>query len=85
MHILFYFENAFDSVDREIIWKILNYYGVPDKLVKMTITFYEDNERCVHPENGDMYFFKIMCGGMSPIPIPVFYCYGVHSKAVFKL
>ena len=58
----YYFENAFDSIDREIIWKILNYYGVPDKLVKMIITFYEDNERCVHPEIGDMYFFKIMCG-----------------------
>ena len=56
------FEKAFDSVDRDTLWKILKYYGVPDKLVKMIIALYEDSECCVRTENGDTRFFKIMSG-----------------------
>ena len=56
------FEKAFDSVDRDTSWKILKYYGVPDKLVKIIIAIYEDSECCVRTENGDTRFFKIMSG-----------------------
>ena len=56
------FEKAFDSVDQDTLWKILKYYGVPDKLVKMIITLYEDSECCVYTENRDTRFFKIMSG-----------------------
>jgi len=56
------FEKAFDSVDRETLWKILKYYGVSDKLVKKIIALHEDSECCVRTKNGDMRFFKIMSG-----------------------
>ena len=56
------FEKALDSIDRDTLWKILNYYGVPDKLVKMIMALYEDSECCVRTENGDTRFFKIMSG-----------------------
>ena len=56
------FEKKFNSVDRDTLWKILNYYGVPDKLVKIINTVYEDSECCVRTENGDTRLFKIMSG-----------------------
>ncbi|XP_065572926.1 uncharacterized protein LOC136035227 [Artemia franciscana] len=56
------FEKVFDSVDRDTLWKILKYYRVPDKLVKMIIALYEDSECCVRTENRDTRFFKIMSG-----------------------
>ena len=36
------FEKAFDSVDREVLWKILRHYGVPEKIVRMIKVFYND-------------------------------------------
>ena len=35
------YEKAFDSVDRETLWKVLRHYGVPKKLVNMIKNFYE--------------------------------------------
>ena len=39
--VLVYFEKAFDSIDRERLWKILRHYGVPDKIVRMIRVFYD--------------------------------------------
>lgn len=36
------YEKAFDSVDRETLWKILLHYGVPPKMVNMIKVFYQD-------------------------------------------
>ena len=37
------YEKAFDSVDREILWKLLRYYGVPaDKIISLIRCTYED-------------------------------------------
>ena len=33
------FEKAFDSLDREVLCKILLYYGVPKKIVRMIRIF----------------------------------------------
>ena len=35
------FEKAFDSIDREMLWKILRHYGVPVKIVRMIQVFYD--------------------------------------------
>ena len=35
------YEKAFDSVDRETLWKVLRHYGVPKKLVNMIKNYYE--------------------------------------------
>ena len=37
-----YYEKAFDSVDREIMWKLLRHYGVPDKIISLVRCSYED-------------------------------------------
>lgn len=34
-------EQAFDSVDRETIWKLPRHYGVPNKLVNIICNSYE--------------------------------------------
>ncbi len=35
------FEKAFDSVDREALWKILRHYGIPVKLINLIRNSYE--------------------------------------------
>ena len=35
------YEKAFDSLDRDTLWKILRLYGVPTKLVNMIKNSYE--------------------------------------------
>ena len=35
------FEKAFDSIDREVLWKILRHYGIPEKTVRMIQIFYD--------------------------------------------
>ena len=35
-------EKAFDSVDREILWKLLRHYGVPDKIISLIWCTYKD-------------------------------------------
>lgn len=43
------FKKAFDSIDREILWKIMRHYGIPDKLVTMIKKMYEDTHcRVIH-------------------------------------
>lgn len=43
------FERAFDSLDREMMWKVLASYGIPDKLLNIIQSMYRDaNCRIVH-------------------------------------
>nr|KAG5700792.1 hypothetical protein BaRGS_034995 [Batillaria attramentaria] len=36
------FQKAFDSVDREVIWKLMSHYGFPPKFVNIIRQLYED-------------------------------------------
>jgi hypothetical protein len=43
------YEKAFDSLDREMLWKLLRHYGVPQKFVKLIRNSYEGMScRVVH-------------------------------------
>ncbi len=43
------YEKAFDCVDREILWKLLRHYGIPDKIVTIIRNSYEGlNCKVVH-------------------------------------
>ena len=35
------YEKAFDSVDREVLWKLLRHYGIPDKYITLIQKTYE--------------------------------------------
>nr|CAH8838004.1 unnamed protein product [Trichobilharzia regenti] len=47
------FEKAFDSVDREVIWKLLRYYGVPSTIIHLIQQLY-DNAACQVIHNGKL-------------------------------
>ncbi|KAK2176630.1 hypothetical protein NP493_650g00027 [Ridgeia piscesae] len=43
------YEKAFDSLDRDTLWKLLQHYGIPDKLISLIRNSYEDMAcRVVH-------------------------------------
>ena len=35
------FEKAFDSISREVLWKLLQHYGMPDKMVTIIRVLYD--------------------------------------------
>ena len=35
------YEKAFDSVDREVLWKLLRHYGIPEKCITIIRKTYE--------------------------------------------
>ena len=42
-----YLEKAYDRVDRDAQWQVLQYYGVGSKLLKAVQSFYADSKACV--------------------------------------
>ena len=36
------FEKAFDSLDRDTLWKLMRHFGIPDKIVRLTRGMYQD-------------------------------------------
>ena len=43
------YEKAFDSLDRDALWKLLQHYGIPDKFISLIRNSYEDMAcRVVH-------------------------------------
>ena len=47
------FEKAFDSVDRNVIWQLMGYYGVPPKFIKLIQELYEASS-CQVIHNGKL-------------------------------
>ena len=35
------YEKAFDSVDRNTLWKLMRHYGIPEKMVNLVKSLYE--------------------------------------------
>ena len=47
------FEKAFDSLDREVMWKLMEHYGIPPKFVSLIKQLYE-NSTCRVIHNGKL-------------------------------
>ena len=56
------FEKAFDSVHRESLWKIIESYGIPCKIIHMVQMLYEDSEYAVLDEGEKSEWFKVKTG-----------------------
>ena len=50
-------DKAFDSVDREILWKIIKHYGIPPKVVELIIVE-NNNKTKQHSVPGGLQKFK---------------------------
>ena len=46
------FQKAFDSVDRNALWRIMELYGIPIKIIDLIKNFYE-NSTCTTLVNGE--------------------------------
>ena len=50
---------AFDSVDHNKLWKILQEIGIPDRLIHLLKTLYVGQEATVRTRHGTKNWFKI--------------------------
>ena len=63
LYILFMdFEKAFDSVGRQTLWKALQFYGIPQKLICPTGDIYEETNCCDKISDGSTHSFKMIFG-----------------------
>ena len=63
LHINFIdFSKAFDSVHRDSLWKILEYYGIPPKLVRLIKMFYDDYRCAVRQPGVNPEWFEVQSG-----------------------
>ena len=56
------FEKAFDSVHRVSLWTIMKKYGIPQKLIQMVKTLYQDFQCAVIDENETTDCFPVRTG-----------------------
>ncbi len=56
------FEKAFDSIHYPSLWKILELYGFPGKVINILKDMYYDNQCCVRHENQQSGWFKVKTG-----------------------
>lgn len=69
------FMKTFDSVHREVLWKILWYYGIPAKMVKLIKALYDESACCIRTESRDTEWFKIIPGVRSScVQSPFLFC-----------
>ena len=55
-------KKALDSVHRESLWKIMESYGIPRKIIHMVQMLYEDSECAVLDEDEESEWFKFKTG-----------------------
>ena len=67
------FKAAFDSINRDFIWKAYEHYGLPTKYIKVFKAFFRETENAVRV-NGELTRWfdvdprgldKVMCKGLS--------------------
>ena len=56
------YTKAFDSIDRECLWKILAHYGIPEKLIRLIRKLYENSGGQVLIKGRLSIFFEILTG-----------------------
>jgi len=56
------FEKSFDSLHHEPLWKLLTFYGIPEKLVILIIALYEDSQCCIKMTEGKARYFHVLSG-----------------------
>ena len=63
---------AFDSVDRRALGKVLSLYGIPDKYIKVICAMYKNNTAAVKVGNEVSSWFCIKSGVKQGCSIPLY-------------
>ena len=50
-------EKAFDSIDRDSLWKIMRHYGIPNKYISIVKTSYYEGMTCRVLHGGMVAYF----------------------------
>ena len=56
------FEKAFDSVHHDTLWKILQSYGIPQKIINILSSMYANNQCCVRHGGQHSEWFAVKSG-----------------------
>ena len=56
------FQKAFDSIHRETLWKIMETYGIPEKLINMIKALYKNTRVAVIHDKSKTEWFDIKSG-----------------------
>ena len=56
------FKQAFDSIDRDVMWKILDMYGLPEKFIRIIKQSYDGFSCCVRTTEGISPWFNVTTG-----------------------
>ena len=52
-------ENAYDTIDRHVMWQMLRTYGVGGKFLKAVQSFCKENKTCVQVGNDVSDWFRV--------------------------
>ena len=55
-------EKAFDRVDRELLWQVLERYGVRGRLKEAVESLYLQSEACVQVQGKNSEWFEVVMG-----------------------
>ena len=55
-------KKAFDSIHRPSMWKILEFYGIPSKIIRILASLYEGSESCVRVGAEHTEWFNVDTG-----------------------
>ena len=66
------FKKAFEMVNREILYDILEAYGIPDQIVKAIVSMYHNTEAKVCSPDRETNFFTIHAGVLQSDTLPPF-------------
>ena len=58
----FDFKKAFESVHRPSLLKILEYYGIPERYIKIFKALYENSSCCIKTAMEHTEYFEIVSG-----------------------
>ena len=68
------FWRVFDSVDIDSMWKFLEIYGIPRKLISLIPSMYDESKSCVRVGHDHTYWFTAATGvGQGVVLSPLFF------------
>ena len=77
-------QKAYDSVDRELLWKVLTRFGVPTKMLRIIRNFHDGMRARVRTDDGELSeWFDVTQGlrqgcVLSPLLFNVFFAAALH-------